>query len=326
MVPVAAAGVPPWPARCPGRAPSRGHVDQAGVDPGRQRGGCRGGRRGGRCGHWRGPATYRAVHHHRDQHRGSHDGQHDGDGQDMVTWPPPRGRRTGLVGAGRQQSVMHHGLPGQPLPSGQQPWHPHGRAAVLLSGGPRSLEPGFPGGDLRGRSAEAVRRSIGQGAVRGVARNRYADLLRALAAGGVVYGHWLLISVTYQDRAAGRHRRLGGGLGPARSRRLRAGRTCASACPGHLRRRPGRDPVHRPRSGLRRRTASAAPGRSSAATQGRLKLQQRRRSGRQANGIRTADRSGTARSASIAYMDIDARHGDGCRPRSIRATRSRLAG
>jgi hypothetical protein len=29
-------------------------------------------------------------------------------------------------------------------------------------------------------------------------RNRYADLLRAVAI-GVVYGHWLLISVTYRD-------------------------------------------------------------------------------------------------------------------------------
>jgi Acyltransferase family len=28
-------------------------------------------------------------------------------------------------------------------------------------------------------------------------RNRYADLLRVLAIGGVVYGHWLLVSVTY---------------------------------------------------------------------------------------------------------------------------------
>ena len=32
-----------------------------------------------------------------------------------------------------------------------------------------------------------------------VARNRYADLLRVVAIGGVVYGHWLLVSVTYQD-------------------------------------------------------------------------------------------------------------------------------
>jgi fucose 4-O-acetylase-like acetyltransferase len=30
-------------------------------------------------------------------------------------------------------------------------------------------------------------------------RNRYADLLRILAIGGVVYGHWLLVSVTYRD-------------------------------------------------------------------------------------------------------------------------------
>lgn len=29
-------------------------------------------------------------------------------------------------------------------------------------------------------------------------RNRYADLLRIVAIGGVVYGHWLLVSVTYQ--------------------------------------------------------------------------------------------------------------------------------
>jgi len=29
-------------------------------------------------------------------------------------------------------------------------------------------------------------------------RNRYADLLRVVAIGGVVYGHWLLISVTYR--------------------------------------------------------------------------------------------------------------------------------
>ncbi len=30
-------------------------------------------------------------------------------------------------------------------------------------------------------------------------RNRYADLLRVMAIGGVVYGHWLLISVTYRN-------------------------------------------------------------------------------------------------------------------------------
>jgi Acyltransferase family len=30
-------------------------------------------------------------------------------------------------------------------------------------------------------------------------RNRYADLLRVLALGGVVYGHWLLTDVTYHD-------------------------------------------------------------------------------------------------------------------------------
>jgi Acyltransferase family len=30
-------------------------------------------------------------------------------------------------------------------------------------------------------------------------RNRYLDLLRVAAIGGVVYGHWLLISVTYRN-------------------------------------------------------------------------------------------------------------------------------
>ncbi len=30
-------------------------------------------------------------------------------------------------------------------------------------------------------------------------RNRYVDLLRVLAIGGVVYGHWLLVSVVYRD-------------------------------------------------------------------------------------------------------------------------------
>ncbi|HXZ75355.1 MAG TPA: hypothetical protein VEH31_31425, partial [Streptosporangiaceae bacterium] len=29
-------------------------------------------------------------------------------------------------------------------------------------------------------------------------RNRYADLLRVCAIGGVVYGHWLLTDVTYR--------------------------------------------------------------------------------------------------------------------------------
>ena len=33
----------------------------------------------------------------------------------------------------------------------------------------------------------------------GVERNRYLDLLRVAAIGGVVYGHWLLISVTYRN-------------------------------------------------------------------------------------------------------------------------------
>jgi len=31
-----------------------------------------------------------------------------------------------------------------------------------------------------------------------MARNRFADLLRVVAIGGVVYGHWLLVSVTYR--------------------------------------------------------------------------------------------------------------------------------
>jgi surface polysaccharide O-acyltransferase-like enzyme len=35
-------------------------------------------------------------------------------------------------------------------------------------------------------------------------RNRYVDLLRVLAIGGVVYGHWLLVSITYS------HGRLSG--------------------------------------------------------------------------------------------------------------------
>jgi hypothetical protein len=30
-------------------------------------------------------------------------------------------------------------------------------------------------------------------------RNRYADFLRVVAVGGVVYGHWLLVSVTYRN-------------------------------------------------------------------------------------------------------------------------------
>ena len=33
----------------------------------------------------------------------------------------------------------------------------------------------------------------------GMERNRYADLLRVVAIGGVVYGHWLLISVIYRN-------------------------------------------------------------------------------------------------------------------------------
>jgi hypothetical protein len=30
-------------------------------------------------------------------------------------------------------------------------------------------------------------------------RNRYPDLLRVVAIGGVVYGHWLLVDVTYSS-------------------------------------------------------------------------------------------------------------------------------
>ena len=36
-------------------------------------------------------------------------------------------------------------------------------------------------------------------------RYRYLDLLRMLATGGVVYGHWLLVDVTYSSgRLSGR--------------------------------------------------------------------------------------------------------------------------
>ncbi len=34
-------------------------------------------------------------------------------------------------------------------------------------------------------------------------RNRHLDLLRVVAIGGVVYGHWLLVDVTY---SGGLHR------------------------------------------------------------------------------------------------------------------------
>jgi len=37
------------------------------------------------------------------------------------------------------------------------------------------------------------------GVCHGMDRNRYADLLRVVAIGGVVYGHWLLTSVTYRN-------------------------------------------------------------------------------------------------------------------------------
>ncbi len=40
---------------------------------------------------------------------------------------------------------------------------------------------------------------VAAGGSPGVERNRYLDLLRVAAIGGVVYGHWLLISVTYSS-------------------------------------------------------------------------------------------------------------------------------
>ena len=43
-----------------------------------------------------------------------------------------------------------------------------------------------------------------------VERNRYADLLRVVAISGVVYGHWLLISVIY------RNGQLSGHISPCR--------------------------------------------------------------------------------------------------------------
>ncbi len=46
---------------------------------------------------------------------------------------------------------------------------------------------------------------------------------------------------------AARYRRLHGRPGQTRDRRIRPGRAPAGACPGGLRRRPARDPVHRPR-------------------------------------------------------------------------------
>ncbi len=46
---------------------------------------------------------------------------------------------------------------------------------------------------------------------------------------------------------AARYRRLDGRPGQARDGRIRPGRGPGGACPGGLRRRPARDPVHRPR-------------------------------------------------------------------------------
>jgi fucose 4-O-acetylase-like acetyltransferase len=40
---------------------------------------------------------------------------------------------------------------------------------------------------------------VATGGSPGMERNRYLDLLRVVAIGGVVYGHWLLISVTYRN-------------------------------------------------------------------------------------------------------------------------------
>ena len=95
------------------------------------------------------------------------------------------------------------------------------------------------------------RRSIGEGAVRGMARNRYADLLRALAAGGVVYGHWLLISVTCYSR--NRRFRALGTFGPCRegsgSVDWRDVRGRRAAGRGQFRRGPG--PAGAPCSGWR---------------------------------------------------------------------------
>lgn len=41
----------------------------------------------------------------------------------------------------------------------------------------------------------------GRGDSRGAERNRYLDLLRPMAIVGVVYGHWLLINLTYSGAA-----------------------------------------------------------------------------------------------------------------------------
>ena len=58
---------------------------------------------------------------------------------------------------------------------------------------------------------------------------------------------------------AARHRGVHGRPGQARDRRIRPGRAPAGACPGGLRRRPARDPVHRPRPARSRPAASAPP-------------------------------------------------------------------
>jgi len=52
------------------------------------------------------------------------------------------------------------------------------------------------GGPVR---SELVFSPAAAGASPGIHRNRYLDLLRAVAIGCVVYGHWLLISVTYRN-------------------------------------------------------------------------------------------------------------------------------
>ncbi len=59
------------------------------------------------------------------------------------------------------------------------------------------------------------------GAVAGMERNRYLDLLRVVAIGGVVYGHWLLVDITYRHgrlTCEGQKSRRIGICGPAADR------------------------------------------------------------------------------------------------------------
>jgi fucose 4-O-acetylase-like acetyltransferase len=74
------------------------------------------------------------------------------------------------------------------------------KADAAPPAGLRSLETGFSGED----AGEDLRylfsgSSCKNGILAIVERNRYADMLRVVAIGGVVYGHWLLISVTYRN-------------------------------------------------------------------------------------------------------------------------------